>query len=151
MDPARLQIAAAAALLLGSLLVGVGHRGYSFRPWKRQIAAVPEALRRLADEPRVLVQSGLFPHAGYDERFQMLTPETLRDPENAGVAMLLARPDRRLSVPAGGHRRAPRAGADPYDSRGPHRRAASRRRYHTARISRPLCDGPWRAATTGPG
>jgi uncharacterized membrane protein len=90
-SPARTQVAAAAALVLGSLLVGVGHRGYSFRPWKAEIAAVPEALGRLADEPLVLVQSGLFPHAGYDQRFRMLTPETLRDPKSAGAPVLLAR------------------------------------------------------------
>jgi predicted membrane protein DUF2079 len=90
-DAGRAQIAAAAAMVLGSLLVGVGHRGYSFRPWRPEIAAVPEALGRLANEPLVLVQSGLFPHAGYDERFRMLTPETLRDPKSAGAPVLLAR------------------------------------------------------------
>jgi uncharacterized membrane protein len=85
------QVAAAAAVLLGPLLVGSGHRGYSLRPWKSEIAAVPQALAQLAGEPRVLVQSGLFPHAGYDERFQLLTPETLADPRNAGAVLLLAR------------------------------------------------------------
>lgn len=84
-------LAAAAAILLGALLVGSGNRGYSLRPWKDEIAAVPEALARLADEPVVLVQSGLFPHAGYDERFKLLTPETLHDPRHAGAAALLAR------------------------------------------------------------
>jgi hypothetical protein len=85
------QLAAAAAVLLGPLLVGSGHRGYSLRPWKPEIAAVPQALAQLAGEPKVLVQSGLFPHAGYDERFQLLTPETLGDPRNAGAVLLLAR------------------------------------------------------------
>ena len=85
------QLAAAAAVLLGPLLVGSGHRGYSLRPWKTEIAAVPQALAHLAGEPRVLVLSGLFPHAGYDERFQLLTPQTLEDPRNAGAALLLAR------------------------------------------------------------
>ena len=85
------QLLAAAAVLLGPLLVGSGHRGYSLRPWKTEIAAVPLAVTQLADEPRVLVQSGLFPHAGYDERFQLLTPETLGDPRNAGAVLLLAR------------------------------------------------------------
>jgi uncharacterized membrane protein len=84
-------LAAAAAVLLGPLLVGSGHRGYSLRPWRTEIAAVPQALGELAAEPRVLIQSGLFPHAGYDERFQLLTPETLRDPRNAGAVLLLAR------------------------------------------------------------
>jgi uncharacterized membrane protein len=85
------QLAAAAVVLLGTLLVGSGHRGYSLRPWKDEVAAVPLALAEFANEPRVLVQSGLFPHAGYDERFQLLTPETLSDPRNVGAVLLLAR------------------------------------------------------------
>jgi uncharacterized membrane protein len=85
------QLAAAVAVLLGPLLVGSGHRGYSLRPWKSETAAVKDALAQLGAEPRVLVQSGLFPHAGYDERFQLLTPETLADPQNAGAVLLLAR------------------------------------------------------------
>jgi uncharacterized membrane protein len=85
------QLAAAVAVLLGPLLVGSGHRGYSLRPWKPETAAVKDALTQLGPEPRVLVQSGLFPHAGYDERFQLLTPETLGDPRNAGAVLLLAR------------------------------------------------------------
>jgi uncharacterized membrane protein len=84
------QLAAAAAVLLGPLLVGSGHRGYSLRPWRTEIAAVPQAVAHLAGEPRVLVLSGLFPHAGYDERFQLLTPQTLDDPRNAGAVLLIA-------------------------------------------------------------
>jgi hypothetical protein len=84
------QLAAAVAVLLGPLLVGSGHRGYSLRPWKPETAAVKDALAQLGSEPKVLVQSGLFPHAGYDERFQLLTPETLADPRNAGAVLLLA-------------------------------------------------------------
>jgi hypothetical protein len=62
------QVVAGAAILLGALLVG-GKRGYSLRPWKPEIAAVPVALARLGDESLVLVQSGLrrahpAPHAG---------------------------------------------------------------------------------------
>jgi hypothetical protein len=84
------QVIAGGAILVGALLVGSGNRGYSLRPWKREMAAVPAALARLADEPVVLVQSGLFPHAGYDGRIQLLTPETLNDPRHAGAAVLLA-------------------------------------------------------------
>ncbi len=84
------QVIAGGAILLGALLVGSGNRGYSLRPWKGEIAAVPAALARLADEPVVLVQSGLFPHAGYDGRIRLLTPETLNDPRHAGAAVLLA-------------------------------------------------------------
>src|SRR4029077_6032697 len=83
--------AAPAAALLGPLLVGSGHRGYSLRPWKPETAAVKDALTQLGPEPRILVQSGLFPHAGYDDRVQLLTPETLADPRNAGAVLLLAR------------------------------------------------------------
>ncbi len=82
---------AAGLIVLGALLVGSGNRGYSLRPWKGQITAVPEALARLDSERVVLVQSGLYPHAGYDPRFRLLTPETLHDPGDAGAAVLLAR------------------------------------------------------------
>ena len=84
------RLTASAILLLGALLVGIGNRGYSLRPWKAEIAAVPEALADLGGERIVLVQSGLFPHAGYSERLQLLTPETLEDPRNAGAAVLPA-------------------------------------------------------------
>ena len=47
-------------------------------------------LEQLADEPVVLVQSGLYPHAGYDERIQLLTPATLNDPAHVGAAVLIA-------------------------------------------------------------
>jgi len=85
------QLAAASVVLLGALLVGSGSRGYSLRPWRPEIAAVPAALERLADEPVVLVQSGLFPHAGYDERFKLLTPESVQDAGAEGAVVLLAR------------------------------------------------------------
>lgn len=89
-DVGRAALLAATAVLLGAVLVGSGNRGYSLRPWKPQIAAVPEALSWLADERVVLVQSGLYPHAGYDERVQLLTPEALQNPSYAGAVVLLA-------------------------------------------------------------
>ncbi len=85
------QIAAAAVVVSGALLVESWHRGYSLRPWKAAVAAVPEAVRQLSKEPVVLVQSGLFPHAGYGERFKLLTPETLSDPRHKNAVVLLAR------------------------------------------------------------
>ena len=88
---AHSQLAAASVVLLGALLVGSGSRGYSLRPWVPEVAAVPAALERLRGEPFVLVQSGLFPHAGYDERFKLLTPETAHDAASTGAAVLLAR------------------------------------------------------------
>ena len=84
------RFAAAALVLIGALLVGSGNRGYSVRPWRAEIAAVPDALAQLADERVVLVQSGLYPHAGYDARIQLLTPETLSSARYAGAAVLIA-------------------------------------------------------------
>jgi hypothetical protein len=86
----RAGLMAASVILLGAVVVGSGNRGYSLRPWRAEIAAVPDALSLLADERVVLVQSGLYPHAGYEDRVQLLTPETLRNPENAGAAILMA-------------------------------------------------------------
>ena len=87
----RAQLAAAMVVVSGALLVGSWHRGYSLRPWKSEVAAMPEVVRQLAREPVVLVQSGLFPHAGYDERFKLLTPETLSDSRHDNAVVLLAR------------------------------------------------------------
>lgn len=88
---ARAGLVAAALLLGGAILVGGTHRGYSLRPWKAEIAALPGALAHFADEPVVLIQSGLFPHAGYDPRFKLLTPETLDDPAHATAVIVLGR------------------------------------------------------------
>ncbi len=85
--PAKAACAAAAAILLGALLVG---GGYSLRPWRTEVSAVPRAIELLSNEPVVLVQSGLYSHAGYEARVQLLTPGALRDPANAGAAILLA-------------------------------------------------------------
>jgi hypothetical protein len=81
----RAELTAAAAVLLGALLVG---GGYSLRPWRAEVAAMPDAMRQLQNEPIVLVQSGLYPHAGYEARVRLLTPETLHDA--AGAVALLA-------------------------------------------------------------
>jgi hypothetical protein len=88
-------------VLLGALLAGATRAGYSLRPWKHETAAAPKAARRLHDEDVVLVQSGLFPHVGYDDRFRLLTPETLDDPRHAGAVVLLT----------------PRLGAYPFSAR----------------------------------
>jgi hypothetical protein len=80
--------AAAALVVAGVFAVG---SGYNLRPWKAEIARVPEAMRLLGDEPVVLVQSGLYPHAGYDARVKLLSSVTLHDPALAGAAVLLAR------------------------------------------------------------
>lgn len=81
---------AAAVILAAALLAGASNAGYSLRPWKPQVGAVPRILRQLSGERSVLVQSALYPHAGYDERVQLLTQDSLRDPRYAGAALLLA-------------------------------------------------------------
>ena len=81
---------AAAVILAGALTAGMSNAGYSLRPWKPQVSAVPQMLWDLREERVVLVQSGLYPHAGYDERVQLLTNESLTDPRYAGAVLLLA-------------------------------------------------------------
>ena len=81
---------AAAVIVAGALLAGSADAGYSLRPWRPQVGAVPRMLRQLNGERFVLVQSALYPHAGYDERVQLLTLESIRDPRYAGAALLLA-------------------------------------------------------------
>jgi uncharacterized membrane protein len=87
---ARAQLLAACVVLMGALLVGAGSRGYSLRPWKPEVAAVPGAVAALRHEPVLLVQSGLYPHAGYEQRVKLLTPETLEDAKRTGAAVLIA-------------------------------------------------------------
>ena len=48
------------------------------------------ALALLSSQPTILVQSGLYPHAGYSSRIQLLTPQTARDPAFVGGVALLA-------------------------------------------------------------
>jgi uncharacterized membrane protein len=87
---ARRRPLAALIVLAGALLVGSTSAGYSLRPWRAEVASVPTRLAELAGEPVVLVQSGLYPHAGYDERIRLLTPDALKDPANAGAVALIA-------------------------------------------------------------
>jgi uncharacterized membrane protein len=89
-DLTRARAAAAVTVVAGAVLVGSGDRGYSLRPWKQEIAAVPDALTRLSAHRVVLVQSGLFPHAGYSARYRLLTRESLESRDGAGAAILLA-------------------------------------------------------------
>jgi uncharacterized membrane protein len=88
--PARAKAVAATMIVLGAVLAGIADAGYSLRPWKPEIAGVPRAVAQLSAEPVVFVQSGLYPHAGYESRVQLLTPDVLADPANAGAAVLLA-------------------------------------------------------------
>ena len=82
------EVAAAFVLVLTTVSTGLG---YSLRPWKHELKAVPEALARLGGYDAVLVQGGLYPHAGYDARVQLLTPHDVRASEGKRVAILLAR------------------------------------------------------------
>jgi uncharacterized membrane protein len=82
---------AGAAVMFGALAGGIADAGYSLRPWKAEIASVPGMLETLGEDRVVLVQSGLYPHAGYAPHVQLLTRDTLRDPRYAGAVLVLAR------------------------------------------------------------
>ena len=66
-------------VFVGALVVGSDRAGYSVRPWRAEMASVRDAVSLLAGERVVLVQSDLYPHAGYSLRIQLLTPHSLRD------------------------------------------------------------------------
>jgi uncharacterized membrane protein len=89
-DRTRARVAAPVLIISGALLSGITDAGYSLRPWKPEVAAVPRILDTLEQERAVLVQSGLYPHAGYASQVQLLTHDTLRDPQYAGAAIVLA-------------------------------------------------------------
>lgn len=87
LSPARAEAAAAAIVVASALAIGLG---YSLRPWKPELREVRAALQRLAAHDVVLVQSGLYPHAGYDPRVQLLAEHSLRDPSLSSAVALLA-------------------------------------------------------------
>jgi uncharacterized membrane protein len=82
---------AATVVVLGALVIGPG---YALRSWRAEVAAVRSAIERLRNDETVLVQSALYPHAGYEPRIQLLTPRALADPANRNAAVLIA-PDLR--------------------------------------------------------
>jgi uncharacterized membrane protein len=86
----RARAVAGLVIVLGALLAGISNAGYSLRPWKQEISALPGFLRTLGREQTLLVQSGLYPHAGYESRIQVLTTDTLHDPRYAGATLVLA-------------------------------------------------------------
>jgi uncharacterized membrane protein len=88
--PGRARVFAAGLLVFGALLGGISNAGYSLRPWKPEIAAVPGVLSALGQNEVILVQSGLYPHAGYGSHIQVLTQATLDDPRYARAVLLLA-------------------------------------------------------------
>jgi hypothetical protein len=79
---------AAAVLVLSTLVTGPG---YVLRPWLGTVSAVHDAVALLREESVILVQSELYPHAGYDSRVQLLTPYALATPTNQGAALLMVR------------------------------------------------------------
>jgi uncharacterized membrane protein len=87
---ARARLVAATVVLLAALLVYGDRAGYSLRPWRSEVAATPRLIETLASEPIILVQSALYPHAGYDSRVILLTKETLTDPRYSSALTLLA-------------------------------------------------------------
>jgi uncharacterized membrane protein len=89
-EPGRARAVAAALVVFGALIAGISNAGYSLRPWKPEIAAVPGVLSAIGQNEVILVQSGLYPHAGYASHVQVLTHVTLNDPRYAGAVLLLA-------------------------------------------------------------
>jgi uncharacterized membrane protein len=89
-DPGRARAVAAGLLIAGALIAGISNAGYSLRPWKPEIAEVPGALRAIGQNEVILVQSGLYPHAGYASHVQLLSDVTLNDPRYARAVLLLA-------------------------------------------------------------
>jgi hypothetical protein len=81
------EIAAAGVVLLSAISVGLG---YSLRPWKSEIREVRRAIAALPPEQTVLVQGGLYPHAGYETRVRLLTAQDVLSVENANDVILLA-------------------------------------------------------------
>jgi uncharacterized membrane protein len=81
---------AAAVIMCGALVAGISNAGYVLRPWKEQVTALPAFLRTLDREQALLIQSGLYPHAGYESRVQLLTPETLKEARYRGATIVLA-------------------------------------------------------------
>ena len=65
----------------------LGRQGFSSASCKDEIYL---QLDQLSGERSVLVQSGLYPHAGYDSRIQLLTEDSLADARYSGAAIVLA-------------------------------------------------------------
>ena len=75
--------------MVAAVLAGSTDGGYSLRPWSPAVRALPAALNRVSNEPLILVQSALYPHAGYDSRIQLLTPHALQTPMNVEPVLVL--------------------------------------------------------------
>ncbi|MEO7273120.1 MAG: DUF2079 domain-containing protein [Vicinamibacterales bacterium] len=87
LDPHRAEVLAATLVVLSALTVGLG---YSVRPWKAELAGVQKALETLGLDTVVLVQSGLYPHAGYAPTVKLLALNSLSNPDYHNAIVLLA-------------------------------------------------------------
>ena len=83
----RSELVAALLVVVSALVL---RPGYMLRPWRPELAQVKTLVNQLASEDRILVQSGLYPHAGYASNAQLLAPPSLSDPASAGAMLLLA-------------------------------------------------------------
>jgi hypothetical protein len=90
MNKDKARVLAAGLIVIGSLVPNVSNAGYSLRPWRPEVGTLSGVLSQLNGERAVLVQGGLYPHAGYDSRVQLLTKESLADARYAGAAIVLA-------------------------------------------------------------
>ena len=90
MNKNKAMVIAAGVIVAGSLLPNISSGGYSLRPWRPEIRELSDVLKNLDGERIVLVQSGLYPHAGYDSRIQLLTKNSLADARYVGAAIVLA-------------------------------------------------------------
>jgi uncharacterized membrane protein len=95
---ARTRVIASVVVVIAAMAGGVSTGGYSLRPWKQEISKLSQVIESLQAEKSVLVQSGLYPHAGYDPRVQLLTSQTLADPRFAGAANRSCARSQRLPV-----------------------------------------------------
>jgi uncharacterized membrane protein len=89
-DKARRNVFAAVLILVGALLGGVSDAGYSLRPWRSEIRAVRDVIRTANRDQGLLVQSALYPHAGYESHVQLLTRDTLEDRRYKNALLVLA-------------------------------------------------------------
>jgi hypothetical protein len=83
-------IAASIAVLTASLVFYGDRAGYSLRRWRAEVSSARQAIDNLGAERVVLVQSAIYPHAGYDARVILLTRQTLADPRYRGAPIVLA-------------------------------------------------------------
>ena len=90
MNKNKARVIGAGLIVAGSLLPSISTGGYSLRPWRPEIGELSAVLAQLTGERTVLVQSALYPHAGYDSRVQLLTKESLADARYAGAAVVIA-------------------------------------------------------------